>query len=157
MQSTKSVDKRLLFEERKVDGELARMLMNHADIGSYEDLSSTNREAVKGILEICQGLPLAFGIAGATARSYCEDSAVKQNAWSEYYHDLKVDEECIASGRTRLYGSVWRVVDRSLKVLDSGSGIKRQFGEASEATKRQRSNAAEAVELGKFAPHLTCG
>lgn len=124
------VDKTVVFKEREAHGELARsMLMTHADIGSYENLNSTNKEGVEGILEICQGLPLALAIAGATARKYCEEGDNKQDAWSEYFRDLKVNEENIATGSTKLYGSLWLIVTRSLVVLDSGSGTRRMFTE----------------------------
>ncbi|PXF42703.1 Vegetative incompatibility protein HET-E-1 [Gracilariopsis chorda] len=121
------VDKNVLFKERE-DEELAqRMLMNHASIGNYTDLNSSNREAVKGILEICQGLPLALGIAGATVRSYCGSDMNDQDAWSNYYHDLKSKAKSIASGSTKLYGPLRRIVDRSLEVLDLESRFEKTF------------------------------
>lgn len=124
------LDKTVLFKERETHGELARnMLMSHANIGSYRDLNAVNRNAVNGILTICQGLPLALGIAGATVRRYSGSYGNNLDAWVNYYSDLESGAMSIANGSTRPYGALRRIVDRSLKVLDLESRFENTFEE----------------------------
>lgn len=68
----RGADEEIRFKERIPQGELAqRILMTHAGFTTDAKFSSTNMEAVQGILEMCKGLPLALAITGATVQKYC--------------------------------------------------------------------------------------
>lgn len=143
--------KRVLFQARQARGVLAqRMLKTHAGFASNVELSSTNKEAFNGILDICNGLPLGLGIAGATVLKYCENRQVnKQNAWDDYYHDLKSKEESIVMESAEQYGPLRLIVDSSLKVLESEKGFKKTFQELFRALcvlQKQQSISGQALQ-----------
>lgn len=123
--------------------------MIHANIGSYGALGACKKKALEVILEICQGLPLSFGIAGATVRQYCEEGVNEQNAWNEYQHDLKKGVQNIATGETKLYGSLELIVDRSLEVFDSRTENKNWFSEMFHGFCVLRKNQSVGAEILK--------
>lgn len=122
---------RVLFEAGEARGVLAqRMLKTHAGFDVDVELTPTNREAFNGILDICKGLPLGLGIAGATVLRYCENRKVdRQNAWNDYYQDLKSKEESIVMESAEQYGPLRQIVDSSLQVLESENEFGKSFQE----------------------------
>lgn len=125
----RGADTEVHFEVREAHGELAhRMLMTHAGFDSVTELSPSNSEAFKGILNICNGLPLALGIAGAAVLKYSENRDVDhEDAWTDYYEDLRTKEESIIDGNAEQYGPLRLIVDSSLGVLESEKGFEMTF------------------------------
>ncbi|CAN8070090.1 unnamed protein product, partial [Agarophyton chilense] len=111
------------FNEIEARGKLARrMLMNHGGFGEEDELDQMNEAAFEAILDLCQGLPLALGIAGASVlqnrmRKRAEN---KQSAWSDFYEDVVskrkdfFDLPDASNGRDKLP----KIVGLSLQVLE---------------------------------------
>ncbi|CAN8067537.1 unnamed protein product [Agarophyton chilense] len=117
-------DKRIEFSEKKAHGELARrMLMRHAGFGAEHRLEDVNKNAFESILHICQGLPLALGIAGGSVWKYSleQHADQKQNAWSDFHRDLLLKRKDLLDIPVAGYGALTNIVDVSLEVLEMRS------------------------------------
>lgn len=109
------------FSAKETYSQMARrMLMTHAEFDCKETLNERNEEAVRGILRICDGLPVAIGVVGETVRKEnrrrLDDNA---DIWNVVYDRLRFRKESISDGFAEAYGSVRLVVDTSLDVLQS--------------------------------------
>eukprot|EP00178_Gracilaria_changii_P023279 TRINITY_DN705_c0_g2_i10.p2 TRINITY_DN705_c0_g2~~TRINITY_DN705_c0_g2_i10.p2 ORF type:complete len:523 (+),score=96.69 TRINITY_DN705_c0_g2_i10:6969-8537(+) len=127
-------DKRLLvrahkviyFEDKDTFGELAtRMLTKHAGFDEIDELQQRNRIAFEAILRECQGNPLAIGIAGGAVlrKSARKVAARKEDAWYDFYDDITSNphKSMLLESYAEQYGSLNRIVDASLRVLDMNS------------------------------------
>ncbi|CAN8076719.1 unnamed protein product [Agarophyton chilense] len=120
----RQTDKRIEFSEKEAHGELARrMLMRHAGFGAEHRLDDVNKNAFESILHICQGLPLALGIAGGSVWKYSLEQYVdqKQNAWSDFHRDLLSKRKDLLDIPAAGYGTLTNIVDVSLEVLEMRS------------------------------------
>ncbi|PXF41425.1 hypothetical protein BWQ96_08860 [Gracilariopsis chorda] len=127
----RGADKVVSFEARATHGQITEhMLLTHAGFGTDTELCSENRKAFDGILDICKGLPLAIGIAGATVKKYYDRrERNKQDAWVDYCRNLISKEENIIGESADRYGKVRLMVDSSLDVLKTSSGFTKSFEE----------------------------
>ncbi|CAN8067520.1 unnamed protein product [Agarophyton chilense] len=117
-------DKPIEFSEKEAHGELARrMLMRHAGFGAEHRLDGVNKNAFESILHICQGLPLALGIAGGSVWKYSleQHADQKQNAWSDFHRDLLAKRKDLLDIPAAGYGALTNIVDVSLEVLETWS------------------------------------
>lgn len=123
--STKHLRFRQLFDrtirfEQKSQSLSRKMLMIHSFTKEIP-LSEENENAMKNILDLCGGNPLALGVAGGgVSREYDFRVTDRENALQDYWTKL-------ADGRNEFlnlehpgYGEVSRVVDGSLQVLSEG-------------------------------------
>ncbi|PXF40991.1 hypothetical protein BWQ96_09286 [Gracilariopsis chorda] len=107
----------------KPKGEMARkMLMKHAGFNWKKALNESNEEAVKGILEVCNALPLALGIVGETvgreSRGRIDD---RENTWRHVYNRIRSKKESIADSDAEEYGGVRLVVDDNFAFDTTGA------------------------------------
>lgn len=117
------------FEVKEVHGDLAqRMIMRHAGFTADTSLSKSNTQSFRGILSICNGLPLAFGIVGAAVMEYRDNSTeTAQDAWSICFGKLKTEEMKVIDGEAEEYGPLVQMVDRSLEILDDEGSFQKTF------------------------------
>eukprot|EP00178_Gracilaria_changii_P002435 TRINITY_DN135_c0_g1_i13.p1 TRINITY_DN135_c0_g1~~TRINITY_DN135_c0_g1_i13.p1 ORF type:complete len:912 (+),score=104.78 TRINITY_DN135_c0_g1_i13:1851-4586(+) len=119
----RGADKVIEFKEKEPFGELSkRMLMKHADFGENTLLRGKNLEAFNKFLELCQGLPLGFGIVGGSVRVYSYECENKQDAWSEFYNDIAWKRENLMESETVEYGKLSKIEDISIEVLKKRNG-----------------------------------
>lgn len=106
-----------------------RMLLRHAGFENTVELSAANREALNGILDTCNGLPLAIGIAGSTIWTYRErKDGHEEDVLTDYFQDLQSNKESILNHSAQQYGSVSLIVANSLEILQSTSAMNQDFG-----------------------------
>lgn len=116
-----SCGKVIKFTTQETYGDRARrMLMTHAGFSWKETLSKKNEDAVIGLLQICNGLPIAIGVVGGAVRRESERRLdIVENTWSHVYDKIRSKKECIADSVVEAYGSVRLIVDASLDFLQT--------------------------------------
>lgn len=109
------------FSAKEKHGKNARMmLMTHAGFTHEETLSERNEEAVRGILEMCGGLPIAIGVVGETVRKESRGRTDGiADAWSHVHDRIIAKAEYLVDHDIDPYGSMQMIVDNSLDVLQS--------------------------------------
>lgn len=119
----RSAENVINFHVKKADGILARnMLLRHANFSDrYKNtLYGETASAFNGILEVCQGLPLALGIVGGSILKmwYEYDVDKRSNVWVDYRAKLE-NFPTIYDLEGETYGEIHcpRIVDLSLDVL----------------------------------------
>lgn len=100
-----------------------RVLRAHGGFGkSNMPTSKENANVFEAVLDLCAGLPLALGVAGASARKQAEryDSNKTQNAWADYVNDPSSNPDLLISSSTPAYGrNVTWIVDASFRILQN--------------------------------------
>ncbi|PXF44228.1 Vegetative incompatibility protein HET-E-1 [Gracilariopsis chorda] len=112
------------FKKKDTHGELSRrMLMKHAGFDAEYDLSKENKKAFEAILDICDGLPLACGIAGSAVLniSRSKSQEERQDAWSKFHQDILSHTRDMYDVTMEGYGNLPKIVDASLEVLEKSS------------------------------------
>lgn len=108
------------FEVKESRGVLARrMLLKHADFIEGQ-LDVESERAVHGILDICAGLPLTIGVAGALIRKRAEMCAPDQrwHAWTHVCEEISSDRSRLMVDKSlSMYGPLVSVVDSALRAL----------------------------------------
>ncbi|PXF39808.1 Vegetative incompatibility protein HET-E-1 [Gracilariopsis chorda] len=116
-------DSEIEFKETEARSVLARrMLMTHAGFEGGTELGEKNEAAVGAILDMCQGLPLALGIAGASVRSILGTKRADQgqDAWSDFHEDLLSKRKNLLN-TSHEKNKLPNIVDISLEVLEKSS------------------------------------
>ncbi|PXF40429.1 Vegetative incompatibility protein HET-E-1 [Gracilariopsis chorda] len=112
---------RIEFGKKDRHGELSRrMLMKHAGYDAECDLSEENKNAFEAILDMCDGLPLAHGIAGSSVWniSRTKSAEQKQDAWSKFHQGILSHRNDMYDVTMEGYGKLPKIVDASLEVLE---------------------------------------
>ncbi|PXF45022.1 Vegetative incompatibility protein HET-E-1 [Gracilariopsis chorda] len=112
---------RIEFRKKDTHGELScRMLMKHAGYDAECDLSEENKNAFEAILDMCDGLPLAHGIAGRSVWniSRTKSAEQKQDAWSKFQQGILSHRNDMYDVTMEGYGKLPKIVDASLEVLE---------------------------------------
>ncbi|PXF45025.1 Vegetative incompatibility protein HET-E-1 [Gracilariopsis chorda] len=112
---------RIEFRKKDTHGELSRrMLMKHAGYDAECDLSEENKNAFEAILDMCDGLPLAHGIAGRSVWniSRTKSAEQKQDAWSKFHQGILSHRNDMYDVTMEGYGKLPKIVDASLEVLE---------------------------------------
>eukprot|EP00178_Gracilaria_changii_P026955 TRINITY_DN834_c0_g1_i3.p2 TRINITY_DN834_c0_g1~~TRINITY_DN834_c0_g1_i3.p2 ORF type:complete len:279 (-),score=51.40 TRINITY_DN834_c0_g1_i3:1270-2106(-) len=109
------------FRGKEVRGQLARrMLMTHAGFNWRDKFDAENKAAFNAVLDLCDGLPLAFGIAGAsvlnTARMFPETK--RENAWKDFHREIMTNKKDFLKVSAEEYGTLPKIVEMCLKVLE---------------------------------------
>eukprot|EP00178_Gracilaria_changii_P003929 TRINITY_DN15_c0_g2_i1.p1 TRINITY_DN15_c0_g2~~TRINITY_DN15_c0_g2_i1.p1 ORF type:complete len:854 (+),score=163.13 TRINITY_DN15_c0_g2_i1:992-3553(+) len=114
-------DTKIEFDVLDTYGVKAReMLMTHAAIGLSGALSARNEEAVRGVLGICNGLPVALAVAGESVRRQSRGRMRDvENTWQHVYDRIRENANSITitGGDAESYGPVRWIVETSLDFL----------------------------------------